>query len=69
MQPDGRIVVAGTAGEDVALARYTDAGILGPDVRHGGITITDLGSEAVATGVALTPDGTSRSPATPWART
>ncbi len=57
IQPDGEIVVVGTAGDDLALARYTSAGA--PDAGFGqaGIRITDLGSEDVATGVALTPDG------------
>jgi uncharacterized delta-60 repeat protein len=57
IQPDGRIVVAGTADEDIALARYTTGGDLDGTFGHGGTTITDFGSEDVATGVALTPDG------------
>jgi uncharacterized delta-60 repeat protein len=57
IQPDGRIVVAGTADEDIALARYTPAGQLDATFGHGGTTITDLGSEDVANGIALTPDG------------
>ena len=57
IQPDGRIVVAGSAGEDVALARYTAAGSLDATFGHGGTTVTDLGSDDVATGVALTSDG------------
>ena len=57
IQPDGRIVVAGTPDEDIALARYTTGGTLDATFGHGGTTITDLGSEDVANGVALTPDG------------
>ena len=57
IQPDGRIVVAGSAGEDVALARYTAAGSLDATFGQGGTTVTDLGSDDVATGVALTSDG------------
>jgi uncharacterized delta-60 repeat protein len=51
IEPDGKIVVAGTAGEDIGLAIYTPGGRLEKS------TITKLGSEAVGTGVALTPDG------------
>jgi uncharacterized delta-60 repeat protein len=57
IQPDGRIVVAGTADEDVALARYLPDGTLDSSFGHGGSTITDFGSEDVAGGVALTPAG------------
>lgn len=57
IQPDGRIVVVGTAGEDIALARYTPDGKLDTSFGAGGFKITDLGFEDVATGVALTPDG------------
>jgi len=48
IRPDGKIVVAGTADENVALAIYTSGGQLEKS------TITNLGAEAVATGVALT---------------
>ncbi len=57
IQPDGRIVVAGSAGEDIALARYLPNGTLDVAFGHGGSTITDLGSDDVANGVALTPAG------------
>ena len=57
IQPDGSIVVAGTAGEDIALARYTSRGQLDGTFGQAGFTITDLGSDDVASGVALTPDG------------
>jgi uncharacterized delta-60 repeat protein len=57
VQPDGRIVVAGTADEDIALARYTSAGQLDGSFGTGGTTVTDLGSDDVANAVALTPDG------------
>ena len=49
--PDGTIVVAGAAGEDVALARYMPSGDLI------GTTVTDLGFDDVAEGVAITSDG------------
>ena len=57
IQPDGKIVVAGTAGEDMALVRYLPDGKPDPDFGQGGTTITSLGSESVANGVALTPGG------------
>ena len=57
IQPDGRIVVAGTAGEDIALARYTPNGKLDPSFGNGGSRITDLGFVDVANGVALSPGG------------
>jgi uncharacterized delta-60 repeat protein len=57
IQPDGRIVVAGTAGEDVALVRYLADGTLDASFGDSGWTVTDFGSEDVAGGVALTPAG------------
>jgi uncharacterized delta-60 repeat protein len=57
IQPDGSIVVAGTAGEDIGLARYTDQGRLDTTFGSQGTTVTDLGSDNIANGVALTPDG------------
>ena len=57
IQPDGRILVVGTAGEDIALARYTPDGKLDTTFGTGGTQITDLGFDDVATGVTLTPDG------------
>jgi uncharacterized delta-60 repeat protein len=57
IQPDGRIVVAGSAGEAIALARYMPDGKLDAGFGTGGSTVTDLGSDEVAAGVALTPGG------------
>jgi uncharacterized delta-60 repeat protein len=57
IQPDGRIVVAGTAGEDIAVARYMPDGKLDNGFGSGGFRITDLGFVDVANGVALTPSG------------
>jgi uncharacterized delta-60 repeat protein len=57
IQPDGRVVAAGVAGEDIALARYMPDGKRDPTFGNGGTEITDLGFNDVATGVALTPDG------------
>jgi uncharacterized delta-60 repeat protein len=60
IQPDGKIVVAGTAGDngdEIALVRYLSDGH--PDMSFGqaGVRITDLGSDDVANGVALTASG------------
>ena len=57
IQPDGRIVVAGSAGEDIGLARYTSTGTLDATFGQGGTAVTDFGSEDVANGVALTSGG------------
>jgi uncharacterized delta-60 repeat protein len=57
IQPDGAIVAAGLADEDVALVRYTPAGQLDPTFGTGGKKVGGLGTSAVARGVALTPDG------------
>jgi uncharacterized delta-60 repeat protein len=57
IQPSGKIVVAGVAGEDVALARFTASGDLDGTFGQGGRRITDFGSVDVANGVALTPGG------------
>jgi uncharacterized delta-60 repeat protein len=57
LQPDGRIVAAGSAGEKVALARYEPDGRLDPGFGHGGSSVTDLGPGATANGVALTSSG------------
>ncbi len=57
VQPDGRIIVAGSAGEDIGLARYMPDGKLDTGFGSGGSTVTDLGSDEVAAGVALTPGG------------
>ena len=57
IQPDGKIVAAGSAGEDIALARYTTDGKLDPNFGNGGFQITDLGFVDVGNGVALTASG------------
>jgi uncharacterized delta-60 repeat protein len=57
IQPDGKIVLAGSAGEDIGLARYTPNGSLDPTFGNSGRTITDLGFDDVANGVALTSAG------------
>src|SRR5262249_42131523 len=57
IQPDGKIVAAGTTGEDIALTRYTADGHLDPTFGNAGTMTTDLGFVDVANGVALTPAG------------
>ncbi len=57
IQPDGAIVVTGTAGDNVALARYTADGKLDPAFGSGGTTVSNVGPSSVATGVALTANG------------
>jgi uncharacterized delta-60 repeat protein len=54
VQPDGRIVVAGRAGSDVALARYTAGGSLDTSFGSGGKVV---GPPGAATALALQPDG------------
>jgi uncharacterized delta-60 repeat protein len=58
IDPDGRIVAAGDAGEDVALARYLPDGTLDPTFDADGVVVSDLGFNDVANGVALGPGGT-----------
>jgi uncharacterized delta-60 repeat protein len=59
---DGRIVVGGTTQLSTArwcffVAKYLSDGSLDPAFGSGGITITDLGSDAYAQALALTADG------------
>ncbi len=54
LQPDGKIVAAGSAGEQVTLARYLPDGTLDPAFATG-ITAVNFGDGAH--GVALTPNG------------
>jgi len=56
-QPDGRIVVAGAAGSDFALARYNVDGSLDATFGPGGIVTTPLSGTEVAVGIARLPDG------------
>ena len=67
VQPDGRIVVAGSTGifpgifpsggYDFALARYTPDGTLDPTFGSGGRITTDFGGSDVAQALALQADG------------
>ena len=55
--PSGEIVVAGRAGNDIALVRYAPDGSLDPAFGEGGIVTTDLGGAEGATAIAVLPDG------------
>jgi uncharacterized delta-60 repeat protein len=57
IQPDGRIVAVGSAGEDIALVRYMPDGSVDGSFGTGGHTITDLGFDEAANGVALNSAG------------
>ena len=61
IQPDGKIVVAGYAGNagisDVALVRYNADGSLDTSFSFDGKIVLDFGPDSVATAVALQPDG------------
>src|SRR5438046_618184 len=61
LQPDGRIVVAGSSGFDFALARYNPDGSLDSSFGVGGKVTTDFSGtgrfEEEAHAVALQPDG------------
>jgi uncharacterized delta-60 repeat protein len=57
VQPDGRIVVAGGSGSDLAVARYDGGGRLDPGFAGDGIAVTDVGAHDAAGAVALQPDG------------
>jgi uncharacterized delta-60 repeat protein len=57
LQPDGRIVVAGTSGHALLLVRYDADGSLDAGFGSGGIVTTPVGDAASATGLVLQPDG------------
>ncbi|HKP88559.1 MAG TPA: hypothetical protein VJT75_01170 [Thermoleophilaceae bacterium] len=59
IQPDGKIVVAGSVGGDAYVARLTDQGAFDPDFGSGGIVTAALGPADVASanGVAIQGDG------------
>jgi uncharacterized delta-60 repeat protein len=58
VQPDGKIVVAGTTkGERFLLARYLPDGSPDPTFGDGGYVETPVGGWAFAHGIALQPDG------------
>lgn len=60
LQPDGRIVVAGTScGGDILVARYTSAGALDPSFGSGGRVCIDMaaGSQDQGEEIFVLPDG------------
>jgi uncharacterized delta-60 repeat protein len=58
VQPDGKLVAVGDAGENVALVRYLTDGQLDPTFGGAGTVVSDLGFDDVANGVAITSGGT-----------
>lgn len=57
VQRDGKVVVAGHRGPDLALARYSLDGRLDPSFGRDGIVVTDLGATERALRLLLRPDG------------
>jgi uncharacterized delta-60 repeat protein len=57
IQSNGKIVVAGYAGGDFALARYNPNGSLDPTFSGDGKQMTDFGRFDGANGMAIQPDG------------
>lgn len=57
VQPDGRILVGGTSGTDIALVRYEPDGDLDTSFGTGGSVITDLGGIEQGFALALQTDG------------
>ena len=57
LQPDGRIVAAGTIGGDLAVARYDAAGQLDPTFGGGIVRVDFGGTAASANAIVLQPDG------------
>ncbi|HLY36477.1 MAG TPA: hypothetical protein VKU61_00475 [Candidatus Binatia bacterium] len=57
LAPDGKLVVAGSAGGDVLLARYLADGTLDTSFGDGGVATTPVGAGAVANGLVRQPDG------------
>lgn len=56
VQRDGKIVVAGSRGPDIALVRYSVDGTLDPRFGRGGVVVTDLGAEERTVAVLLGSD-------------
>jgi uncharacterized delta-60 repeat protein len=62
LQPDGKLVVGGWAGNDFSLARYNPDGSLDPSFGDGGLVRTNFANGAAESvdhidGIALQPDG------------
>jgi uncharacterized delta-60 repeat protein len=56
IQPDGKIVIAGSAGSEFLLARYDANGSLDTSFGNGGIVTTSIGMDDVAFALALQAD-------------
>jgi uncharacterized delta-60 repeat protein len=57
LQPDGKIIAAGSSEDKLALARYGRTGSLDPSFGEDGKVTTALGARSWAGAVALQPDG------------
>ncbi len=57
LQPDGKVIIAGSSGSNSALVRYTSAGALDPAFGAGGVVTTTVGTSARFYGVVVQPDG------------
>ena len=57
IQADGKLVAAGVAGDDFALARYNPNGSLDPNFGIGGKVTTDFGGSDRANALAIQADG------------
>ena len=57
LQPDGKIIVAGTSNDDIALVRYNSNGSLDTTFSGDGKLTTDLGGEEFGNSMVLQPDG------------
>ena len=59
VQPDGKIVVAGSSASDFAVLRYTSAGVLDTTFGTSGKKVVDIGTGTAdqADCVAIQPDG------------
>ncbi|MFM6206995.1 DUF4347 domain-containing protein, partial [Planktothrix sp.] len=57
LQPDGKIIVAGTSKGDVAVLRYNSNGSLDTTFSGDGKLTTDLGGEEFGKSMVLQPDG------------
>lgn len=57
LQPDGKIVVAGTDGDGFAVARLMPNGALDPSFGTGGKSTVNFTGVDIAQGIALQPDG------------
>jgi uncharacterized delta-60 repeat protein len=57
LQPDGKILAVGRAGDDFGLARYNPDGTLDPTFGTSGKVTTHFGGTEVAWATALQPDG------------